>query len=225
MRAVFPLFLGLLLSLNACGFRSKKNNIPGSLMQNDQHTADARPIKNATEFSEKIKKDTQTILDSKPLVKPLVIYKIEPAEISNHVPFRTKLPALGDPNADLELKVLAYFDPKDITINSTPIALNQGYFLDRSGFIGPGTRFLDLHYNEFQKIPLDSLSNAWFKNHAIDSDAMKFEWFICDCNQSDESANMTLLNSMINRGLIHFKHPEKSTHIHPSFGALLPKQK
>lgn len=163
-------------------------------------------------------------LNSKPLNAVLMVYRIQPSEMSNHVPIRTSIPQIGTTDNLNILKVTAYPAPSDINENSGPIPLNNGYFLDRSGYVGAGTRFLDLHYNEYKKVSDDSLNINWFSNHVIPSDAMQFEWFTCECNKGDEAANVKLLNSMINKGIESFKHPEISTQIHPRFGAEFPKK-
>ena len=163
-------------------------------------------------------------LNSKPLNAVLVLYRIQPSEMSNHVPIRTSIPQIGTTDNPNLLIVNAYPAPSDMNENSGPIPLNNGYFLDRSGFVGAGTRFLDLHYNEYKKVSDDSLNINWFSNHVIPSDAMQFEWFSCECNKGDVAANVKLLNSMINKGIESFKHPEISTQIHPRFGAEFPKK-
>jgi len=163
-------------------------------------------------------------LDSKPLNALLVVYKVKPSEISNHVPVRTKIQGFGNNEQTDESHVIAFPGPTDIDENSGPIALKEGYFLDRSGFIGPGTKFLNMHYDEYQKIPSDSLTELWFTEHVIPSEALQLEWYACDCNRGNDEANAAVLNSMISKGIDRFKHPEISTRIHPRFGSELPKK-
>ena len=163
-------------------------------------------------------------MDSKPLNAMLVIYKVKPSELSNHVPVRTKIQGFGNVAESDDLHVIAFPGPSDIDENSGPIVLKEGYFLDRSGFLGPGTMFLNMHYDEYQKIPSDSLTRLWFKEHVIPSEALQIEWYTCDCNRGNDEANVTVLNSMISKGLDRFKHPEISTRIHPRFGSELPKK-
>lgn len=159
----------------------------------------------------------------RPLTQKLVLFRIEPSEMSNHVPIRTKLAAIGEPLNSDELGVLAYPSPTDITDNITPIPLNDGYFLDRSGFIGAGTRFLDIHYDEYKNMDFNKVNDVWFAEHVISTDAMQFEWLVCDCDKGDDSSNVKILNSMISKGIDKFRHPEVSTQIHPKFGSVLPQ--
>ena len=220
--------------ISACGTR-KQNGlepkvIPLSLTQekNDLGLASEDGVSEEDEESQLSEVPITSInsesLNSQPLNAVLVVYRIQPSEMSNHVPIRTSIPQVGTTDNPIILKVTAYPAPSDIDENSAPIPLNNGYFLDRSGFVGAGTRFLDLHYNEYRKISEDSLNINWFSNHVIPSDAMQFEWFACECNKGDEAANVKLLNSMINKGIESFKHPEISTQIHPRFGAEFPKK-
>jgi hypothetical protein len=162
-------------------------------------------------------------LDSKPLTPVLVIFRIQPEEMAQHVPVRTYMPALGEPQNTSQVKLRAYPAPTDLSENSTPIALNNGYFLDRSGFIDASSRFLDVHFDAYQQMHPDTITTAWLTSHLIPSDVMQFEWWVCDCDRGDDAANVKLLNSMINKGIESFKHPQISTQIHPRFGAEFPK--
>lgn len=220
--------------ISACGTRKQKGFEPKviplsvSLEKNDLSLVHEDGVNEEGEESQltevPITPTSSESLNSKPLNAVLVVFRIQPSEMSNHVPIRTSIPQIGTTDNPNILKVTAYPAPSDIDENSGPIPLNNGYFWDRSGFVGAGTRFLDIHYNEYRKMSEDSLNINWFSNHVIPSDAMQFEWFACECNKGDEAANVKLLNSMINKGIESFKHPEISTQIHPRFGAEFPKK-
>ncbi len=217
--------------ISACGTRKQKGLEPKviplsvTLEKNDLSLVRDDGFNEELQLSEvPITPISSEALNSKPLNAVLVLYRIQPSEMSNHVPIRTSIPQIGTTDNPNILIVNAYPAPSDMNENSGPIPLNNGYFLDRSGFVGAGTRFLDLHYNEYKKVSDDSLNINWFSNHVIPSDAMQFEWFSCECNKGDEAANVKLLNSMINKGIESFKHPEISTQIHPRFGAEFPKK-
>jgi hypothetical protein len=162
-------------------------------------------------------------MNSKPLKSVLVIFKIQPNEMSQHVPVRTKMPAFGVPIESTQTIVSAYPSSSDISANSSPISLNKGYFLDRSGFIGVGTRFLDMHFDAYQAVSQEKINTQWFNDHLIPRDAMQLDFFICDCDQGDFEANKKLLNSMIDKGIEKFRHPELSTHVHPKYGSQFPR--
>ena len=217
--------------ISACGTRKQKGLEPKviplsvTLEKNDLSLVRDDGFNEESQLSEvPITPISSEALNSKPLNAVLVLYRIQPSEMSNHVPIRTSIPPIGTTDNPNLLIVNAYPAPSDMNENSGPIPLNNGYFLDRSGFVGAGTRFLDLHYNEYKKVSDDSLNSNWFSNHVIPSDAMQFEWFSCECNKGDVAANVKLLNSMINKGIESFKHPEISTQIHPRFGAEFPKK-
>jgi hypothetical protein len=217
--------------ISACGTRKQKGLEPKviplsvTLEKNDLSLVRDDGFNEESQLSEvPLTPISSEALNSKPLNAVLVLYRIQPSEMSNHVPIRTSIPQIGTTDNPNLLIVNAYPAPSDMNENSGPIPLNNGYFLDRSGFVGAGTRFLDLHYNEYKKVSDDSLNINWFSNHVIPSDAMQFEWFSCECNKGDEAANVKLLNSMINKGIESFKHPEISTQIHPRFGAEFPKK-
>jgi len=217
--------------ISACGTRKQKGLEPKviplsvTLEKNDLSLVRDDGFNEELQLSEvPITPISSESLNSKPLNAVLMVYRIQPSEMSNHVPIRTSIPQIGTTDNLNILKVTAYPAPSDIDENAGPIPLNNGYFLDRSGFVGAGTRFLDLHYNEYKKVSDDSLNINWFSNHVIPSDAMQFEWFSCECNKGDEAANVKLLNSMINKGIESFKHPQISTQIHPRFGAEFPKK-
>ena len=217
--------------ISACGTRKQKGLEPKviplsvTLEKNDLSLVRDDGFNEESQLSEvPLTPISSEALNSKPLNAVLVLYRIQPSEMSNHVPIRTSIPQVGTTDNPNLLIVNAYPAPSDMNENSGPIPLNNGYFLDRSGFVGAGTRFLDLHYNEYKKVSDDSLNINWFSNHVIPSDAMQFEWFSCECNKGDEAANVKLLNSMINKGIESFKHPEISTQIHPRFGAEFPKK-
>ncbi len=166
----------------------------------------------------------ETPVDSKPLKPVLVIFKIEPAEMAQHVPVRTTMPAFGEDKNIHPVHISAYPAPSDITTDKSPLALHNGYFLDRSGFVNASTRFLDLHFDAYLKIPQDSITQEWLNAHLIPSDAMHFEWMVCNCDTEDAARNVSLLNSMIDKGIANFKHPEISTEIHPRYGSIIPKK-
>jgi hypothetical protein len=217
--------------ISACGTRKQKGLEPKviplsvTLEKNDLSLVRDDGFNEESQLSEvPLTPISSEALNSKPLNAVLVLYRIQPSEMSNHVPIRTSIPQIGTTDNPNLLIVNAYPAPSDMNENSGPIPLNNGYFLDRSGFVGAGTRFLDLHYNEYKKVSEDSLNINWFSNHVIPSDAMQFEWFSCECNKGDVAANVKLLNSMINKGIESFKHPEISTQIHPRFGAEFPKK-
>lgn len=217
--------------ISACGTRKQKGLEPKviplsvTLEKNDLSLVRDDGFNEESQLSEvPLTPISSEALNSKPLNAVLVLYRIQPSEMSNHVPIRTSIPQIGTTDNPNLLIVNAYPAPSDMNENSGPIPLNNGYFLDRSGFVGAGTRFLDLHYNEYKKVSDDSLNINWFSNHVIPSDAMQFEWFSCECNKGDVAANVKLLNSMINKGIESFKHPEISTQIHPRFGAEFPKK-
>ena len=217
--------------ISACGTRKQKGLEPKviplsvTLEKNDLSLVRDDGFNEESQLSEvPLTPISSEALNSKPLNAVLVLYRIQPSEMSNHVPIRTSIPQIGTTDNPNLLIVNAYPAPSDMNENSGPIPLNNGYFLDRSGFVGAGTRFLDLHYNEYKKVSDYSLNSNWFSNHVIPSDAMQFEWFSCECNKGDVAANVKLLNSMINKGIESFKHPEISTQIHPRFGAEFPKK-
>ena len=217
--------------ISACGTRKQKGLEPKviplsvTLEKNDLSLVRDDGFNEESQLSEvPLTPISSEALNSKPLNAVLVLYRIQPSEMSNHVPIRTSIPQIGTIDNPNLLIVNAYPAPSDMNENSGPIPLNNGYFLDRSGFVGAGTRFLDLHYNEYKKVSDDSLNSNWFSNHVIPSDVMQFEWFSCECNKGDVAANVKLLNSMINKGIESFKHPEISTQIHPRFGAEFPKK-
>ena len=217
--------------ISACGTRKQKGLEPKviplsvTLEKNDLSLLRDDGFNEESQLSEvPLTPISSEALNSKPLNAVLVLYRIQPSEMSNHVPIRTSIPQIGTTDNPYILIVNSYPAPSDMNENSGPIPLNNGYFLDRSGFVGAGTRFLDLHYNEYKKVSDDSLNSNWFSNHVIPSDVMQFEWFSCECNKGDVAANVKLLNSMINKGIESFKHPEISTQIHPRFGAEFPKK-
>jgi hypothetical protein len=211
----------------SCGIRKSKSsipeNMPVSLMEESRvsKASDADSLK-PTQVA--IGTSDLHEVHSKPLVQLLVIYRIIPTEISNHVPIRTYIQSVGELGAANEFTIAAYPDPSDINDESRPISLSNGYFLDRSGFISAGTRFLDVHYNDYQKLNPKNLTSEWFANHVIPTDAMQFEWLVCDCNKGETSENIELLNAMIKKGLDSFRHPQISTQIHPKYGSKFPQK-
>lgn len=227
MRKGFLIIWGLSLYVSSCGiFKSKKQeteSLPLTLVSPSNTSITSADSTEKKMVSTPIMKDSAKALDSKPLNATLVIFRVQPAEMANHVPVRTQLGSFGTTTSQGDIKVLAYPSPTDIHSKSTPIPLNNGFFLDRTGFIGAGTRFLDLHFADFETVNPEYISNKWFQEHIIPEDAMQFEWFTCDCNKGDEVANVKLLNTMISIGLNSFKHPEISTQIDPKFGVQFPK--
>ena len=220
----FIFFFGGILSLvSSCGTRrtrgEKMQEIPLSVVVREETDIDHK--EDNLEVSIPVAKEPS--IDSKPLTPVLVIFRIQPEEMAQHVPVRTYMPALGEPQNTSQVKLRAYPAPTDLSENSTPIALNNGYFLDRSGFIDASSRFLDVHFDAYQQMHPDTITTAWLTSHLIPSDVMQFEWWVCDCDRGDAAANVKLLNSMINKGIESFKHPQISTQIHPRFGAEFPK--
>ncbi len=220
----FVFFLGMLILLTNCGSRRSKDtanqqaplSVAGKESQKNKVQNDSLE---ANPISEKQPSD----VDSKPLKSKLVVFRIEPLEMSQHVPVRTVIPAFGMQNELSPIRVSAYPSPSDVTANSGPIALNKGYFLDRTGFVGAGTRFLDMHFDAYQGFSHDSITTDWFNEHLIPREAMQLIWYTCDCDQGDLETNTKLLNSMIEKGIEKFKHPDNSTEIHPKYGSQLPK--
>lgn len=212
-----------LILLNGCGLKRKKeaNNQDGpqSIITAKEVGATEKPI---DLLGEPLAVDSSKSMDSKPLVSSLVIFRIIPGEMSNHVPIRTKVRAFGDESDTRNVLVTAYPAPSDLSPNMIPVPLEDGFFLDRSGFVGAGTRFLDLHFEDYLDIPNDSLTSLWFNEHLIPTDAMQFEWLVCACNKGDDAANVQLINSMIKKGIDAFRDPANRTQIHPRFGAEFP---
>lgn len=221
-RMMRPLCLSViaLILLNGCGLKRKKeaNNQDGP-----QYLITAKEVGTTEIPIEQLGKpvavDSSKSMDSKPLVPSLVIFRIIPEEMSNHVLVRTKVGAFGDESDTRNTVITAYPAPSDLTPNMIPLALEGGFFLDRSGFVGAGTRFLDLHFEDYLDIPIDSLTSIWFNQHLIPADAMQFEWLVCACNKGDEAANMHLINTMIKKGIDAFRDPANRTQIHPRFGS------
>ena len=132
--------------ISACGTR-KQNGlepkvIPLSLTQekNDLGLASEDGVSEEDEESQLSEVPITSInsesLNSQPLNAVFVVYRIQPSEMSNHVPIRTSIPQVGTTDNPIILKVTAYPAPSDIDENSAPIPLNNGYFFDRSGFVG-----------------------------------------------------------------------------------------
>jgi hypothetical protein len=225
MMRLFCVYACIIFLAIGCG-SSRKNasnnqNVPLSITPNKESGATDKPN---VQLGEPIALDSSKPLDSKPLVPSLVVFRIVPAEMSNHVPVRTTVQAFGDESDTRYAWVTAYPAPGDLTPNMVPLALEGGFFLDRSGFVGPGTRFLDLHFEDYLDIPNDSLTSLWFNAHLIPSDAMQFEWLVCACNKGDEAANVHLINTMIRKGIDAFRDPANRTQIHPRFGSDFPKK-
>ena len=218
MKRLLIVCVSVFLTVNACVLKKEKP-LPRSIEIG--RTYETEPI--FLNSNEKPVPVEMAPTSERPLTQKLVLYRIQPSEMSNHVPIRTNMAAIGEPLSSDGLGVLAYPSPADITDKITPIPLNGGYFLDRSGFIGAGTRFLDIHYDEYKNIEFNKLSDVWFIEHVISTDAMQFEWLVCDCDKGDDSSNAKILNSMISKGIDKFRHPEVSTQIHPKFGSVLPQ--
>ncbi len=222
IRLVFVLG-GILGFFSSCGTRrghdKKMQEIPLSVVIGEPMDIDE--MEDNLEVSIPVPKEPS--LNSKPLKPVLVIFKIEPAEMAQHVPVRTTMKSIGVGNDFASVQYDAYPAPSDISIDKTPITLKNGYFLDRSGFVNASTRFLDMHFDAYKKIPQDTITREWLQLHTIPKDAMYFEWMVCNCNTEDETQNVNLLNSMIEKGIEQFKHPEISTEIHPRYGSSLPK--
>ena len=225
MMRLFCLYACVAFLAIGCGLSRKKasnnQNVPLSITPTKESGATDKPN---VQLGEPIALDSSMPLDSKPLVPSLVIFRIVPTEMSNHVPVRTKVRAFGDETDTRNTLVTAYPAPSDLSPNMIPLALEGGFFLDRSGFVGSGTRFLDLHFEDYLDIPNDSLTSLWFNAHLIPSDAMQFEWLVCACNKGEEAANVHLINTMIRKGIDAFRDPANRTQIHPRFGSDFPKE-
>lgn len=225
MMRLLCVYICAVVLLNSCGLKRKKSadnqNVPLSIIPTKEVGATEMPM---DQLGKPIAVDSLKPIDSKPLVPSMVIFRIIPEEMSNHVPVRTKVRAFGDESDTRNTVITAYPAPSDLTLNTIPLALEGGFFLDRSGFVGSGTRFLDLHFEDYLDIPNDSLTSLWFNAHLIPSDPMQFEWLVCACNKGDEAANVHLINNMIRKGIDGFRDPVNRTQIHPRFGSDLPKK-
>jgi len=220
----FVFFWGILILFTNCGSRRSKDtaNQQAPLSVASKESEKNKVQKDSLEANP-ISENQPSDVDSKPLKSVLVIFTIQPNEMSLHVPVRTKMPAFGVPIESSQTIVSAYPSPSDISANSSPVALNKGYFLDRTGFVGAGTRFLDMHFDAYQGVSQEIINTQWFNDHLIPREAMQLIWYTCDCDQGDLEANTKLLNSMIEKGIEKFKHPELSTHVHPKYGSQFPK--
>ena len=91
-----------------------------------------------------LKENPVTASKSTPQYLPKVrVYKTN-IPVNNH-------PAVRVSNSGQEL--VYYPDPRDIHENSRPVELAGGWYLDRQGAIGDGTRFLTYTFEEYAALP------------------------------------------------------------------------
>lgn len=50
-------------------------------------------------------------------------------------------------------RVVSYPAPSDLTDSSTPLAIGNGWYLDRRGGVGPNTAFLKYTYAQYRALP------------------------------------------------------------------------
>lgn len=111
--------------------------------------------------------------NSKPMaaLRPVIIYKMS-GDYADFVPV-----TLGSDG-----KIVSYPDPKDITESSRPVALGDGWYLDRRG-VSASSAFTDYTYAQYHALehvpPLDTL-----QSHIVARKAIVDIW---DCGTSERS--------------------------------------
>lgn len=92
-------------------------------------------------------------------------------------------------------KVVSYPAPSDITSNSTPIALNDGWYLDRRGGIGENTVFLSYTYDEYRNLKQAPSASELIERIIPESKVTQYEALPITLNEAIK--NPSLLNQYI----------------------------
>lgn len=104
-------------------------------------------------------------------LRPVIVYKMS-GDYADLVPV-----TLGSDG-----KIVSYPDPVDITENSSPVALGDGWYLDRRG-VSASSAFTDYTYAQYHALehvpPLDTL-----QSHIVVRNAIEDIW---DCGTSKRS--------------------------------------
>ena len=118
--------------ISACGTRKQKGLEPKviplsvTLEKNDLSLVRDDGFNEESQLSEvPLTPISSEALNSKPLNAVLVLYRIQPSEMYNHVPIRTSIPQIGTTDNPNLLIVNAYPAPSDMNENSGPIPLNN----------------------------------------------------------------------------------------------------
>ena len=124
------------------------------------------------------------IKDSKPMmaVRPVIVYKMS-GDYADLVPL----------TLDGNGKIVSYPDPMDITDSCRPVALGEGWYLDRRG-VTATSAFTDYTYAQYHALedvpPLDTL-----QAHIVARNAIVSIW---DCGQQERS--ITELQQLVKDG-------------------------
>lgn len=126
----------------------------------------------------------QKTLDSKPVMalRPVIIYNMSGD-------YADLVPVTLDGNG----RIVSYPDPVDITESCRPVALGNGWYLDRRG-VTATSAFTDYTYAQYHALdhvpPMDTL-----QSHIVARNAIVSIW---DCGQKKRS--ITELQQLVNDG-------------------------
>lgn len=128
--------------------------------------------------------EEHTVRDSEPVmaVRPVIVYQMSGD-------YADLVPVTLDGNG----KIVSYPDPVDITDNCRPVALGEGWYLDRRG-VTATSAFTDYTYAQYHALehvpPMDTL-----QAHIVARNAIVSIW---DCGQQERS--ITELQQLVKDG-------------------------